>query len=93
VIVVADCDWGPREVIDNERNGLLIPVRDPAALAAAILRVLGDPDLAASLRRAARESSERYAPQRTIDAYQDLIVEMVRDGGPAAHMARDTIER
>ncbi|HYI22077.1 MAG TPA: glycosyltransferase [Candidatus Limnocylindrales bacterium] len=76
-VVAADCDWSPREVIEDGRNGLLVPVADPTALAGAILRVLGDPSLAERLRREARLSSERYSPQRNIDAYQSLITELV----------------
>lgn len=36
-------------VVDDGRNGLLVPVDDPAALAAAVLRVLDDPALARRL--------------------------------------------
>ncbi len=76
-VVAADCDWAPREIIEDGRNGLLVPVADPAALAGAIVRVLGDPALGEHLRREARLSSDRYSPQRNIGAYQNLIVELV----------------
>ena len=76
-VVAADCDWSPREVIEDGRNGLLVPVASPAMLAAAILRVLDDPALGAQLRVEARQSSERYSPRRNIDAYQNLTVELV----------------
>jgi glycosyltransferase involved in cell wall biosynthesis len=43
------------EVVEPDRSGLLVPAGDPAALAAAIERVLADPDLAGRLGRRGRE--------------------------------------
>ena len=46
--VVASRMGGLPEVVDDGRNGLLVPPEDPAALAAALLTVLGDRELAVS---------------------------------------------
>jgi glycosyltransferase involved in cell wall biosynthesis len=50
--IVATPVGGIPEIVTHERTGLLVPPRDPEALAAAILRVLEDPGLASSLSRA-----------------------------------------
>ncbi len=50
---------GLAEVVDDERTGLLVPQRDPVALARALERLGSDPELAARLRRHARELIER----------------------------------
>jgi glycosyltransferase involved in cell wall biosynthesis len=52
--VVASEAAGNPELVRHERTGLLVPPRDPAALAAGILRLLGDPDWARALGRAGR---------------------------------------
>src|SRR5262249_50469273 len=52
--VIAPAEGGPRVIVEHERTGLLIPPRDPAALAAAIERLIGDPALRASMGAAAR---------------------------------------
>ena len=52
--VVASAVGGIVDVIKHERTGLLVPEKDPAALARAILRVLGDPDLGKRLGQAGR---------------------------------------
>lgn len=44
-----------REAVDDGVNGLLVPQRDPAALADALERLLADADLRQRLGRAARE--------------------------------------
>jgi glycosyltransferase involved in cell wall biosynthesis len=52
--IVASCVAGIPEVITDGEHGLLVPERDPHALAAAISRLLGDRALAARLGAAAR---------------------------------------
>jgi glycosyltransferase involved in cell wall biosynthesis len=49
---------GIPEVITDGVTGLLVPERDPAALAAALARVLDHPELAGSLTKAARSLIE-----------------------------------
>jgi glycosyltransferase involved in cell wall biosynthesis len=53
--VVATRVGGAAEAVEDGRSGLLVPPRDSAALAAAIGRVLADPELAAGLGQAARQ--------------------------------------
>jgi glycosyltransferase involved in cell wall biosynthesis len=52
--VVATDGAGNPELVQHERTGLLVPPRDPAALAAAVLRLLGDTAWAKTLGRAGR---------------------------------------
>ena len=83
--VATDSDFGPNEIIEPERSGLLVPTRDPAALADAILRVLGDPALAARLREGARHRSEAFAPETAVRQYAELLDRVIgAHGGPAA---------
>ena len=59
-------------VADNE-TGLLVPVRDPRALAAAILRLAQNPDLRRSFGDAARRRVEqRFSLQACVDRYETL---------------------
>ncbi len=53
--VVATRVGGVPEMIENERNGLLVPPRNPAALAEAIARLLTDHPLADTLARAGHD--------------------------------------
>jgi glycosyltransferase involved in cell wall biosynthesis len=57
--IVATRVGGIPELIVDGREGILVPRRDPEALAAALARVLLDKDLAASLGTAARERQRR----------------------------------
>jgi glycosyltransferase involved in cell wall biosynthesis len=68
---------GTPEVVSDGAQGLLVPPRDPAALAAALLRLLGDPGLRASMGAAARsralEFDIRKAVRRMEQVYADLL--------------------
>ncbi|MBB3346787.1 glycosyltransferase family 4 protein [Sphingomonas sp. BK069] len=56
---------GCRDPIDQGANGLVVPARDPAALAAAMERFCADPALASRLGAVARRvATERYAVER-----------------------------
>ncbi len=57
---------GCREVIDDGHEGLLVPVRDPAALTEAILRLLHDPAMRARMGAAARVRAEREFDERRV---------------------------
>ncbi len=50
---------GCRDAIDPDKTGLLVPVRDPQALADAIARLAGDATLRQAMGTAGRALAER----------------------------------
>lgn len=63
------------EVIEDGRNGLLVPFFEPATLAETVCRVLAEPAAHAPLRKAARETIlERYDIRDLLPRYEELIV-------------------
>jgi glycosyltransferase involved in cell wall biosynthesis len=75
--VVATRVGGIPEVITDGADGLLVPPRDPEALAEGLLRVLGNPTLqaglAAAARARAREFDIRHAVHRMERVYAGLL--------------------
>ena len=68
VPIVATDVRGCRQVVQHERTGLLVPPRDPVALAAAIQRLADDPGLRSRLGAAARaDALQRFDQQHCID--------------------------
>jgi phosphatidylinositol alpha-mannosyltransferase len=61
VPVVASDIPGYREIVRDGIDGLLVPPNDPPALAAAIRRVLTEPDLATALSTSGRVRAEAFA--------------------------------
>lgn len=65
-----------REVLREGENALLVPPGDPAALAAALHRVLSDRELAARLARSAWEEAPRYSWDARARKLQALFEEL-----------------
>lgn len=63
-VVSFDCPTGPRDIVENERNGLLVPARDVEALADAVARMMEDGELRRRCAAAALETVQEY----TVDA-------------------------
>lgn len=75
--VVATRSGGPEEILTDEEDGLLVPTRDPEALAAAIGRVASDPALSDRLSSAARRTAaERFSLTTMLDRYDALYGEL-----------------
>lgn len=62
--VATDCPTGPRELLQNGRYGYLVPMRDPEALAAGILRALDHPIPPARLAEAVKPFEEHAVIDR-----------------------------
>jgi len=79
VPVVSTRSGGPELIIDDGLTGLLVPVRDPAALADGIRRVAENPGFAYGLvTQALQTVQQRYALSVMVDAYQDCLREVAR---------------
>jgi L-malate glycosyltransferase len=70
--VVATAVGGILEIIENGRNGILVPPRDPQALAGAILRLAGDAGLRMKLGREAARSALQFSEDRMVEATMGL---------------------
>jgi glycosyltransferase involved in cell wall biosynthesis len=77
--VIATSCSGPAELIANEQTGLLVPLEDAAALAAALHRVIGDRMLAAALAAAGRAAFEaEFSETRVVAAYRQFFAKVAR---------------
>lgn len=77
--ISTDCPCGgPRTVIRDGENGLLVPVGDTEALENAIRRILSDPDLEERLGRHAAEIRQELAPERVNKMWMDYIAHCMK---------------
>jgi glycosyltransferase involved in cell wall biosynthesis len=79
--VAFDCPTGPAEIIENGRNGLLVPPQDTGALADGICELIEHPELRARMRTAARESSARYSMPAVRDLWEELFRDLAAQRG------------
>jgi glycosyltransferase involved in cell wall biosynthesis len=78
--VVASAVGGIPEMVEDGRTGLLVPPRDPAALAAAITRLLLDHPFADTLGKAGKDLvHERFCVELMVRAVESIYDEAVAD--------------
>lgn len=72
-VVATDCPSGPRHIIRDARNGLLVDPDDPAALAAGIARLMDDASLRGALAQEAQLVVEEYDVDRIMALWERVI--------------------
>jgi glycosyltransferase involved in cell wall biosynthesis len=76
--VVATAVDGVPEMVNAGKTGILVPPKDPHALAAAICRLLDDPALAERMGKAGRERAEQMLALETmVSRYEDFLRNLV----------------
>jgi len=81
---VATAAGGIPEVAEHGRTALLVPPRDPPALAAAIIELLGDPARREALGRAGREAVRgRFGVDRMVESTLEIYGQILAGKGLA----------
>lgn len=80
VPVIATDAGGAKEIVENEKTGLLVPRRNPVKLAHAILRLLDDKELKSKIvSNAYQKVVDNFTVDRMVDAYIKVYGEVVGD--------------
>lgn len=79
-IVATDCPCGgPRTIMTNEVDGLLIPIKDEQALVDGLNRLIEDPELAQRLGAQARKIADKANGQAVFEQWRDYIEELINN--------------
>ncbi|GAB2903205.1 glycosyltransferase family 4 protein [Streptomyces mayteni] len=76
-VISTDCEYGPREIIEDGVDGRLVPVGDEDALAGALLELIRDDELRRTMGAAALENSRRFDPVPVVEQAERLMAELV----------------
>jgi len=76
-VIAADCPTGPREMIEEGHDGLLIPMDDIEALAEAMSQLMADPQLRHRLGMAARDITSRFGLPEIMSLWEKTLLEVV----------------
>ena len=79
--VIASRIPGPESVIEDGKNGLLIPPESPTKLAEAIIHLLRNQGIALAMGQAGREKAKQFSYDLIAKQYEALYAAMI---GPAA---------
>jgi glycosyltransferase involved in cell wall biosynthesis len=75
-LVSFDCPTGPADIIQDGRNGLLVPDGDVKGLAAALNRLIEDPALRRRMGADGLTRVQEYAPDRIAQRWERLFEEL-----------------
>jgi glycosyltransferase involved in cell wall biosynthesis len=83
--IVASAVAGIPQAVSHRKEALLVPERDPKALAEAILELLASPDVRESLGKNARERARSaFSWGRVGDQFEDVFRTVTRSRGAAS---------
>lgn len=73
-VIATDCRSGPKEILENGKYGLLVPVEDDAAMACAILKFLKDSQVRHKYSMLSRQRALDFSSNIIIKEYEKLIM-------------------
>jgi glycosyltransferase involved in cell wall biosynthesis len=77
-VISTDCPSGPAEIIQDGRSGLLVPVGDHEALAAAILGLLADSVAREEMGVHARQVVDRFSLERVLGEWEAVLAKAAK---------------
>jgi glycosyltransferase involved in cell wall biosynthesis len=72
-VISTDCPSGPREIITNDKNGILVPPADEKALAEAMLNLLINKNLRKHFSIEGKKKAEDFRIDRILPQYEELF--------------------
>lgn len=72
-VVSTNCPSGPDEILEGGKWGLLAPMNDPVAIAAALVQVLTNPALAEQLSQQGTQRAQAFNTEAVANQYEALI--------------------
>lgn len=81
--VAADCPGGPGDLIEDGKNGLLVPANDAEAFAGALKRLMGDKELRRRLGQKAVRIGTRFNEKLVLDMWVRCINGCIQARGDA----------
>ena len=77
-VISTDCPSGPEEIIRNEEQGLLVPVKDPFRLAQAILTLKNNENHRVTLKEEGYVRAMDFRTKKIVKEYEKLFEEVVK---------------
>lgn len=85
-VVATDCPYGPREIISDGENGILVEPASPDALARGILRVLGDGELKRRLAANGLVRARDFEAESIAAEYGELFLRVANGNAARAEV-------
>ncbi len=77
-VISADCDFGPSDLINNGKNGILVPIKDSLSLAKAMEKLADDSALQKKLGNSAKKDMEQYELRKILNLWQNVFEKLTK---------------
>lgn len=78
-VISYDCQWGPAEMIEHERSGILVPNGDVPALGDAMAALCQDPARRQALSSEAKARMALFDMDHILERWRSVIFEVLKD--------------
>lgn len=72
-VVSTDCEYGPREIIDEGVNGMLVPVGDETAMSEGLTKLVQEEKLREKLGSNAKKVRDTYSPENVLSKWTTCV--------------------
>ncbi len=76
-VVATDCPYGPRDIISDGIDGILVPPANAGGIAAAIMRILSDNQLKKNLALKGLERANSFHAETIAEEYGNLFLRVI----------------
>lgn len=76
-VISTDCDFGPNEIINHNKNGTLVPTNNPDALADAIIALLKDQEKRINYKEEGLKRAKDFDLDNIGKQYEDLMFSLM----------------
>lgn len=77
-VISSDCDFGPREILENGKNGILVPVGDVEKMAKVILELLKNQELCKQFREKGKRKVSEFTIEKSVRQYEKIFNEVLK---------------
>jgi glycosyltransferase involved in cell wall biosynthesis len=77
-VISTDTPFGPREILDDGKYGILVPMKDPEAMAKAMYELLTDEKKYNYYAQKSLERAKYFSLDKMLSAYKKVILDLVK---------------
>jgi len=77
-VISTNCKFGPNEIIENGKNGLLVSVGDPKSLAEGIIKLLKNCSLREKFSREGKRCAKDFTVDKKIKEYEKVFLDVIK---------------
>lgn len=78
-VISSDCDFGPREVLEYGKDGLLVPVGDILAMSDALFKMLSDKKMRDDYITRGYARVKYFSKEKTLEEYKNFFRKVLAD--------------